>query len=265
MNQPLMHTIHSEGKCLYCNETFSKQGINRHLQKHLVEKTKDNKPGKSFLIKVEHHPRYGNAPYFLSLWVDGEGTIGDIDLYLRKIWLECCGHLSSFTDPKARTQKKGMWDFFEAEALLEKGKVREYEKMMEEIKGEVPQSRKVKIALGKGLKLDYEYDFGSTTYLQLTVVDEYAGKADTKIVLLSRNEPPQIPCALCGKEPAVLVCSVCFEDNLFCKKCAPKHAKGCPDFDDYAAMPLVNSPRAGVCAYEGGIIDTERDSVYRQK
>lgn len=256
-----METIHSEGKCLYCDQTFSRQAINRHLQKHLTEKAKNNQPGKSFLVKAEHHPKYGTAPYFLSLWVDGEAKMEDIDNFLRRIWLECCGHMSSFTIPK--NKKKGaMWNLFEAEELLMKGKKLQYEKMMEEAAGEIPMSRKTKAALYKGLKLDYEYDFGSTTSLQLTVVDEYPVKADDNIVLLSRNEPPEILCAICGKEPAVQICTVCYEENVFCKKCARQHEKTCPDFKDYSAMPVVNSPRMGVCGYEGGIIDTERDGVY---
>jgi hypothetical protein len=49
------------------------------------------------------------------------------------------------------------------------------------------------------------------------------------------------------------------DDYLFCPKCAKKHAKECRDFEAYAAMPVVNFPRMGVCGYTGGTIDTERD------
>jgi hypothetical protein len=52
------------------------------------------------------------------------------------------------------------------------------------------------------------------------------------------------------------------EDASFCNECAKKHAKKCDDFAEYAAMPVVNSPRMGVCGYEGGRIDTERDGVF---
>jgi hypothetical protein len=52
------------------------------------------------------------------------------------------------------------------------------------------------------------------------------------------------------------------DDAEFCDKCAKKHAKKCEDFDDYASMPVVNSPRMGVCTYEGGVIDIERDGVF---
>lgn len=50
--------------------------------------------------------------------------------------------------------------------------------------------------------------------------------------------------------------------NAFCKKCAKQHVKTCSDFADYAAMPVVNSPRMGVCAYDGGSIDKKRDSIF---
>ena len=50
-----------------------------------------------------------------------------------------------------------------------------------------------------------------------------------------------------------------------CEKCAEKHAKECEDLSDCAAMSVVNSPRMGVCAYNGGSIDTERDGVFVKK
>lgn len=261
-----MSRLSSEGQCLYCKEKFSKITINRHLQKHLAEKSKENKRGKSFLLKVESNPKWGSSPYFLSLWIDGEALMEDVDDFLRRIWLECCGHMSSFTDSKNKP-KGGGWDFFETEDLLMKGKIKEYEKLMEEANGEIPKSRKAKAALSKGMKIDYEYDFGSTTSLQLTVVEEYPIKADERIVLLSRNEPLEILCDICHKEPAEVLCMVCSYDDesYFCKKCAKEHAKTCSDFGDYASMPVVNSPRVGVCGYTGGSIDKKRDGVWKKQ
>lgn len=262
-----MSELKSYGVCLYCKQTFAKAAINRHLQKHLADKAKEGKPGTSFLLKIETNPKWGSAPYFLYLWADGEATIEDIDNFLRDIWLECCGHLSSFTNKSFKSSRGGMWDFFEAENLLETGKIKEYEKLMEDTKGEIPKSRKIKNALSRDMKIEYEYDFGSTTELLITVVEAYPVAADKNIVLLSRNEPPEILCETCGTEPAVKICTVCINDkeSAFCNKCAKKHAKTCEDFADYAAMPVVNSPRMGVCAYEGGIIDRERDGVFVKK
>ena len=258
--------IKSEGKCLFCGKTFAKAGINRHLATHLSEKTASGKDGKSFFVKVETAKNWGTTPYFLSLWIDGEAIVKDLDLFLRDIWLECCGHMSAFIDPKRPRGGHGMFDMMDAYELLDQGKVAEYEQMAEEIAGHVPMSRKIKDALCKGMILNYEYDFGSTTALSITVMDEYQAAADEEIVLLSRNEPLKIMCSDCGKSSAVELCSVCMyeEEAVFCEKCAKKHSKKCEDFADYAAMPVVNSPRMGVCAYEGGCIDEERDGVFQQ-
>jgi hypothetical protein len=190
----------------------------------------------------------------------------DIDLFLRDIWLECCGHLSSFTNPKNRRQGGSFVDFLEADDLLMQGKIKEYEKLMEKAKGEVPMSRKTDKVFYKGLKLEYEYDFGSTTELLLTVVEEYPVKASQKIVLLSRNEPPEWLCDTCQKEPATEICTIhnWDEDCFFCDKCANIHEKKCSDFAEYASLPVVNSPRMGVCAYQGGLIDIDRDGVFEK-
>ena len=262
-----MSELFSAGKCLYCNQEVKKAAITKHLDKHLAEKTGTGKAGKSFLIKIEPDTTWGATPYFLQLWIDGETNMKEVDLFLRQIWLECCGHMSAFRNPKLRNNGGGMWDFFEAENLIAKGKTKEYEKLMEESNGEVPKSRKAKDALHKDLKLEYEYDFGSTTVLQITAAAEYSIRADNKIVLLSRNEPPEILCETCGVKPAVKICSVCMgqDESAFCNECAKKHRKTCSDFKEYAAMPVVNSHRMGVCAYEGGTIDTKRDGVFVKK
>lgn len=234
------------GKCLFCNAEFPKSGISRHLNKHLSQQVKELKPGISYHVKIEPDYR-GGSPYFLNLWVDGNAQMRDVDHFLRAIWLECCGHLSSFTLPK---QRKTLWMFDEDE-------------MMSEI-DEIMNSRTSGI-LTKGMKLKYEYDFGSTTELLLTVVDMFNVKSPENITLLSRNEPLEIMCDDCGSEPASQICTACYEENFFCKKCAKKHAQTCEDFADYSAMPVVNSPRMGVCGYEGGTIDKNRDGIFVKK
>ena len=259
--------LKSEGRCLFCGKIFSKAGINRHLKTHLEDKTLEDKTGTSFLLKVETDPRYGGFPHFLSLWVNGETTLKKIDDFLRDIWLECCGHMSAFKDPvKRRERNGGFWDFFEAEKLLDAGKIKEYEKLMEESAGEIPMSRKTKDVFYQDSKLEYEYDFGSTTALLITTLAEYPIKADKAIVLLSRNEPMKILCDTCKKQPATQICIAhgWNEDSMFCDKCAKEHEKKCEDFEDYAAMPVVNSPRMGVCAYEGGVIDVERGGIFKE-
>jgi hypothetical protein len=259
--------LKSKGKCLFCGGTFAKTGIHRHLQTHLKQKVKENAAGRSYLVKVEPNPKWTTPSYFLSLWVDGKTTMDDIDMFLRNIWLECCEHMSAFTNPKNKQHKSHIWDSVRMEGPLERGDLKKYRKLVKEATGEVPMIRKTDKVLYQGLKLEYAYDFGSSTELLLTVMEEYPVKADEKIVLLSRNEPLEWLCNTCKKEPATQICTVhnWDEDSLFCDKCAKKHEGKCEDFKEYAAMPVVNSPRMGVCAYEGGVIDIERDGVFVKK
>jgi hypothetical protein len=259
----------SEGKCFFCGKTFSKAGINRHLGTHLQKKVIENTKGhsRSFLVKIESDPRWEGNLYFLSLWIDAEATMADIDHFLRAIWLECCHHMSDFRNPQRKRQRGGTWDYFKAMELLGKGKIKQYEEMMEDMSGELPKNRKVNKVFHKDLKLKYRYDFGSSTELILTVVAEYSVKADHEIVLLSRNEPLEWLCKTCGKEPATQICIAhgWDTDSMFCDKCGEKHAKTCSSFEEYSALPVVNSPRMGVCAYSGGVIDTERDGIFVKK
>ena len=97
-------------------------------------------------------------------------------------------------------------------------------------------------------KLLYEYDFGSTTELLLTVISEFEGTLKKgKVEILARNEAPQIKCSRC-ENLATTICTDCNynEGGWLCDGCTQKH--GC---DSEMFLPLVNSPRAGVCAYTG--------------
>lgn len=102
-----------------------------------------------------------------------------------------------------------------------------------------------------GLNMDYEYDFGSTTYLKLKVVDERTGRMpNEEIKLMARNDPPEILCYECDK-PATEVCVMCLYEGKgwLCETHAETHKCG-----EYF-LPVVNSPRVGVCGYTGGAYD----------
>jgi len=231
----------SEGKCYFCDKTLSQRGINRHLDTHLSKL--EGKKGISYLVYVKADIM------FLCLWVDGNALFQDIDYFLRGIWLECCGHLSAFRDKKGFYKHPKTQDDFWLDPSPE----------------EVPMNMKVSKVLEKGKKLDYEYDFGSTTYLSIEVKYTYPIKANAPVVLLSRNEPLKLLCNQCNKRPATDICTMHLWQGkgFFCEDCAEIHEEECEDFAEYAALPLVNSPRMGVCAYDGGRIDVERDGTYQ--
>ncbi len=158
-------------------------------------------------------------------------TLADLDAFLRKIWLECCGHLSCFTICGERFASHPM-DDDEMFGLMDMR--------------ENSMKHKINKVLEEKSKFEHEYDYGSTTELKLRVVGiRDANIKSAKITLLARNEPLEWECMKCGK-PATQVHAVGWGadcDSVFCDKCMHKEE------DEEMFLPLVNSPRTGVCGY----------------
>lgn len=151
-----------------------------------------------------------------------------LDDYLRDLWLECCGHLSMF-EIGGRTYS------MEPDLLGIDG-------------GTAAGSTSVPIAdvLQPGDGARHLYDMGSTTELQVRCLDHRPGH-DDEIRLLARNALPEIECSSCGA-PATTLCTECSWDGAghLCDACTGEHP-----CDDELFLPVVNSPRFGVCGYTG--------------
>jgi CRISPR/Cas system-associated protein Cas10 (large subunit of type III CRISPR-Cas system) len=222
--------IFSEGECCYCNQMIDQDQITKHLNMHLSNMQKEHSSLDTYTFC---HISVEAGEMFLHLLVKGREPMKKIDNFLRAIWLDCCGHLSGF--------KHKMF--------------------------KVKMSDKVQEVMEPRVKVLHEYDYGTTTTVQLTAHKHYQLFSKDAIQLLSRNEPLKFMCDSCKKEPAETLCSVCICEGqgFLCKKCSTTHSTQCPDFEDYARMPLVNSPRYGECGYEGGSIDIQRDGVWKPK
>jgi len=219
------HELESEGKCFFCNQTFPQEEIGKHLASHLIKMEKEDsaKSPETFC-----HIMVDGDVMFLHLLVKGKATMEKIDRFLKDIWLDCCGHMSNFSHKNS----------------------------------EISLTQKVSDVFESKVKIQYDYDFGDTTRVFLKGIKNYNLKLKEDIILLSRNEPLKLICAKCGKKPAANICIVCDWD-FYCESCSAKHEKECEDFSDYAKMPVVNSPRMGVCGYMGGHIDKDRDGVHQ--
>lgn len=226
----------TKGACLYCGGSYAARSVGAHLKKcaersSAVSKANRGrrKPRQLYHVRV-HSP---DAGHWLHLEVQGNATLADLDHYLRAIWLECCGHLSGF-----KTKRSFYTQAFEDEEQLE---------------GEESIDVAVDAVFEPGLRMGYEYDFGSTTALVVDVVAQREGRPTTAkpVALMARNgyQPPK--CANCGADASwvcVLSDSDGYESNLFvCEAHRAEHE----DEADYPPMPLFNSPRTGVCAYDG--------------
>jgi len=211
----------SEGVCKLCNKTFSGRGMTKHLQSCIERKEPEFKKGdeKIFLIKASA------GPFWVYFEVNGSSTLNSVDRFLRSLWLECCGHLSAFTIGSVR--------YYSHASFLETG-----EKGMG-----IP----LKNVLKPGVRFFHEYDFGTTTELDMECILERQGKMMNRIEILARNNMIEILCDECGK-PAKEICTQCVYEGkgFLCESCAKKHECG-----EDMLLPVVNSPRMGMCGYTG--------------
>ncbi len=150
----------------------------------------------------------------------------ELDAFLRAFWLECCDHLSSF-EIGGRVFCAGAKRVARFGAASTRARVAD--------------------ALIQGEVCRYTYDLGTPTEL-LVKRRRFAPSlpAGARLAVLARNLPLSIPCAECH-EPATELCSLC--QVALCEDCAKEHVdeRGCEE----GLLPLLDSPRVGVCAYVG--------------
>ncbi len=220
----------SKGQCNLCDGTFSKSAMTKHLKscKQKEQNSKTSSPGRSprktkiFHLVVEG--RY-SSDYWMHLEVPADAKLEVLDSFLRRIWLECCGHMSAFTI-EGKTYSVAPMADFDDESM----------------------GARLDDVLSPGMKFHYEYDFGSTTHLAMKVVSQEQKQIKgMSIAVLARNEPPSYLCVSCGKI-ATQVCTECVysDEGCLCDECAAEHECG-----EEMLLPVVNSPRVGVCGYTG--------------
>ncbi len=212
----------SEGVCNFCKKIFSAGVMLKHLQScperiKAKEKEDKNKKEKIFLMRAR------TGPFFLYFEMNASSKLKDIDDFLRETWLECCGHLSAFTIAGSQYCSSPQ---------------REY--------GDRNMNIQLDNVISPGMKFIHEYDFGTTTHLDMACISERLGSIKG-IKVAARNNPPDFSCCNCGK-PAKEICSECIWEGkgLLCEKCAKDHECG-----EDMLLPVVNSPRMGMCGYTG--------------
>ena len=219
----------SVGVCELCGARKAKGSMPAHLKTCVPKHDASRGPVAALLqLRVQGAT---NPVFWLDLEIKRESKLKDLDRFLRRVWLECCGHLSSFHVNEFT-----------------------YSVVVDKTFGSVPNERSMNYGIGDVLssgrqRFRYDYDFGSTTELEGRVWgmrDGSIGRSPVRV--LARNEPPVWPCSEC-REPATLVCTYCLYDGdpFSCAQHAPEHECA----DDESFLPVVNSPRMGVCGYTG--------------
>jgi hypothetical protein len=200
------------GVCGFCGVRNTKGAMLNHLKRCLPSSSaKSGSMLPLALLRVE-------GAYAPDFWLDvaapSNSHLADLDDLLRKVWLECCGHMSEFY-------------------------VGRY--------NEIGMEAKISHVFGSaGARIGYIYDWGSSTELRIQSAGVTEGTTKRPIVA-ARNEPPVFPCDICGL-PASSLCSDCQNTSkgFFCSSHESDHACG-----EEMLLPVVNSPRMGVCGYTG--------------
>lgn len=246
------------GKCGYCSQMFSKNMIAKHLQSCNLRKKLSpflKKGQRSFLLRVsDKHFQ----DYWVFIEVNGNTCrLKNIDSFLRNLWLECCGHLSSF---------------------------RINNQIYESLPDPIYRSKSMQISVNKileeGMIFEYTYDFGSSTELVVKVISANSSSNDNNIAspsampskmpqlarekngkdkmlppvkLIARNDPIVFTCQACKQAIATYICTICLYEKSrkgasLCENCTRRHKCG-----EDMVLPIINSPRSGECGYTGGI------------
>ncbi|HKI59151.1 MAG TPA: hypothetical protein VKA00_08055 [Trueperaceae bacterium] len=211
----------SYGTCELCGKRTSKAAMGRHLASCVpAHDSAGGKPERLLHLRVQGA---WSPMYWLDVEVGARRSLAQLDAFLRDIWLECCGHLSAFEIGGVRYSVAP-----DDEWLHERG--------MEARIGNV---------LEPGVSFRHEYDFGSTTELKLSVKGEREGRAaGGPVRLLARNEAPGWTCDMCGAPATLIDPEASYEGGAFY---CDEHAGEATEED--LLLPVVNSPRTGVCAY----------------
>lgn len=171
----------SKGNCYICGAELGKTAMKNHI---LKEHNGPEDGQDCVLLKIEGAYEKG---YWLYVDIPANRTLTVLDSFLRKIWLECCGHMSGFRGA-GKSTKLG--------------------------------------SLEPGYQFVHEYDYGSTTETLITVIGRIKRPPQKESVrLLSRNVPPEFSCAECGA-PAKFICTECQygpDNPFYCARCARKH------------------------------------------
>ncbi|MCB0082298.1 MAG: hypothetical protein KDE47_15255 [Caldilineaceae bacterium] len=214
----------SQGSCMYCGKEMSKGGISRHLKscsarQDAMADAAGDKEQALYHLQVQDAER---GDYWLHLEMSGNATLQQLDKYLRAIWLECCGHLSTFFIG-------GAWSGME-----------------------VAMNRQIDRVFDMTDVLDHIYDFGTSSETKIKYVGKRKGVPLTKhpIALMARNVIPAAPCQECG-QPAAWLCTECIYEHDMSGFLCDEHGQAHPHDDYGGVMVYVNSPRVGMCGYAG--------------
>lgn len=155
------------GICELCTADVTRWTSARHLAQCAPAYDTPSAPLQTLLQFRATSP--GLPAYWIDFEAKADTTLKAVDAFLRRIWLECCGHLSAFhiggVDYFSEGYEFGLSGGFGSRAAERSMNVR--------LREALPLT---------GRRFDYEYDFGSTTRIKLQLTGERPGRIRRPLV-----------------------------------------------------------------------------------
>ncbi len=196
-----------KGNCYLCGAELGKTAMKNHI---LKVHSGQGEGQECRLLKIEGAD---DKDYWLYIDVPVSSSLTVVDTFLRKIWLDCCGHMSAFHGSGYQ---------------------------------QIGKNTKL-YSIPVGAKLIHEYDFGSTTECLITVMGSTVREGKARGVrLLARNLPMEFECGKCDAAAEWIDVELMWDGSypFFCDSCAE-------EYGSEMLLPVTNSPRMGVCGYCG--------------
>lgn len=224
-----------KGKCYFCGREVTSGGGANHIKncKNRLGIIEENKKiegryvEKMILLIKDKYIK----DFWMYISIEKNAKLKDLDKFIRDVWVECCGHLSCFKI---------------------KDKIYGENRIADDIWNDYNGDLNMRIKNLVQIKniFEYEYDFGSTTYITIKVIDEFSDiKTKNNIEILARNNEPIVKCNDCGEKAKYE-----FEDGYegiskcLCDECIKNYDQS---EDNYIEeIECANSPRFGICDYE---------------
>ncbi len=225
------------GRCFLCGATLPRAQMQAHLTA-----CRPQQEGTTPLFLLFVQDAYFPETYWLFLEAAQEAPLAALDDFLRRLWVDCCGHYSQFV--------------IEGQTYGRRPKASPVDLVLDEYAHLLPMEQPLRALLHPGQQVAYTYDDAWFTELHLQVLASYTGQpAEGGVRLLARNYKPRRTCRQCQREATWLFTNT-WPLEPYCTEHAQQHpAWGQPD----AFLPYLNSPRVGVCSYRG---PQERDLLF---
>lgn len=234
--------VQTKGLCKYCGKEYTRSRMIRHLGVCKERKNKlamETSKRRCSYFQISIFAKYEKA-YWLIIETSENTTLKELDQFIRDIWVECCGHLSAFSINGVRYESCPDTDIIWGAPFRN-------------------MAYRLKDVAEVGDSISYKYDFGSTTELVLSIHSSREGdKKNSEIIILSRNNPIKIVCSNCEQNEAKWIDPEGYYEGVpfWCDECldGENNNEEGEGYEPEFLLPVCNSPRMGVCGYEGSDI-----------